>query len=122
MEERDVAVKTRVIQLHGEGLSDRQIARETKVPPSTVYRWIKENNEVKQIGEILEELAQRYGRQSFSNRQIKRQYASRSPDTVVRWLNKLANTGNILNGYRVERIYQSHRYGEPDQDFLLIEV
>ena len=94
MEERDVEVKMRVIQLHAAGISDRQIARETKVPPSTVYRWIKQNNEVKQIGEILEELAQRYGKQAFSNRQIKRKYASRSPDTVVRWLNKTGRDRN----------------------------
>ena len=52
MEERDVEVKMRVIQLHAEGMSDRQIARETKVPKSTAWRWIKPNNEVKQIGEI----------------------------------------------------------------------
>ena len=122
MEERDVEVKMRVIQLHAAGISDRQIARETKVPPSTVYRWIKQNNEVKQIGEILEELAQRYGKQAFSNRQIKRKYASRSPDTVVRSLNKLADTGNIVNGYRVDRIYQGYLYGEPYQHFFLIEV
>ena len=122
MEERDVEVKMRVIQLHAAGISDRQIARETKVPPSTVYRWIKQNNEVKQIGEILEELAQRYGKQAFSNRQIKRKYASRSPDMAVCWLNKLAETGTVVNGYRVERIYQSSLYGEPYQDFLLIEV
>ena len=28
----------------------------------------------------------------------------------------------VVNGYRVERIYQSSLYGEPYQDFLLIEV
>ena len=44
------------------------------------------------------------------------------PDTVVRWLNKLADTGNIVNGYRVDRIYQGYLYGEPYQHFFLIEV
>ena len=114
MEERDV--KTRVIQLHGEGLSDRQIERETKVPKSTVWEWIKP------FKEILEEIAQRYGKQSFSNRQIKREYASRSPDMVVSWLNELADTGTVVNGYRVKRIYQGYYYGKPYQNFLLIEV
>ena len=116
MEERDVEVKMRVIQLHAEGVSDRQIARETKVPKSTVWRWIKP------FKDLLEEIAERFGKKSFSNRYIKRKYASRSPDTVVRWLNKLADTGNIVNGYRVDRIYQGYLYGEPYQDFLLIEV
>ena len=122
MKERDVAVKTRVIQLHEAGLSDRQIERVTKVPKSTVYRWIKQSNEVKQIGEILAEIAQRYGKKAFSNRQIKREYAERSPDMVVDWFNKLAETGTVVNGYRVERIYQSSLNGEPSQDFLLIKV
>ena len=36
MEERDI--KMWVIQLHAAGKSDRQIARETKVPKSTVWR------------------------------------------------------------------------------------
>ena len=85
MEERDV--KMWVIQLHAEGLSDRQIERETKVPKSTVWRWIKP------FKEILEEIAERFGKKSFSNRYIKREYASRSPDMVVDWLNKLAETG-----------------------------
>ena len=116
MEERDVEVKMRVIQLHAAGISDRQIARETKVPKSTVWRWIKP------FKDLLEEIAERFGKKSFSNRYIKREYASRSPDMAVCWLNKLAETGTVVNGYRVERIYQSSLYGEPYQDFLLIEV
>ena len=114
MEERDV--KMRVIQLHAEGLSDRQIERETKVPKSTVWRWIKP------FKEILEEIVERFGKKSFSNRHIKREYASRSSDMVVCWLNKLADTGTVVNGYRVERIYQSSLDGEPYQDFILIKV
>ena len=122
VEERGADIKERAIQMHESGMSARQIARETKVPPSTIWGWINQSNEVKQIGEILEEIAKRYGKQAFSNRNIKREYASRSPDTVVRWLNELAETGKIVNGYRVERIYQGDLYGEPYQDFLLIEV
>ena len=114
MEERDV--KMRVILLHAAGKSDRQIARETKVPKSTVWHWIKP------FKEILEEIAERFGKKSFSNRHIKREYASQSPDMVVCWLNKLAETGTVANGYRVERIYQSSLYGEPYQDFILIKV
>ena len=75
MEERDV--KMWVIQLHAAGKSDRQIERETKVPKSTVWRWIKP------FKEILEEIAERFGKKSFSNRYIKREYASQSPDMVV---------------------------------------
>ena len=114
MEERDV--KMRVIQLHAEGLSDRQIERETKVPKSTVWRWIKP------LKDILEEIAERFGKKSFSNRTIKREYGSQSPDMVVCWLNKLAENGTVVNGDRVERIYQSSFDGELYQDFILIEV
>ena len=116
MEERDVGVKMRVIQLHAEGRSDRHIARETKVPKSTVWRWIK------LFKDLLEEIAEQFGKKSFSNRYIKREHALGSPDMVVCWLNKLAETGTVVNGYRVERIYQSTLYGEPYQDFILIEV
>ena len=114
MEERDV--KMRVIQLHAAGMSDRQIERETKVPKSTVWRWIKP------FKDLLEEIAERFGKKSFSNRTIKRAYASQPPDMTICWLNKLTETGTVVNGYRVERIYQSSFDGEPYQDFILIEV
>lgn len=111
-----VDVKQRVLQ-HGKKMSVREIATKEGVPPSTVWHWIKE------FEDILDEIAKRYGGQSFSNHQIRRDYASQSPDVVEWWLNELAATGRIVNGYSVKLTYNrgtSLYPGVKDQQFLLL--
>ena len=49
----DVDVKQRVLQLRGKGMSARQIAKQEGVPPSTVWQWIK------QFEDILDDIARR---------------------------------------------------------------